>query len=317
MFRRTTLSPSHYAGKWAIPEEEQRNDLKAVNQLGYEYATATDSPEKEARLLKILECFHGYLMKYVIMIVRGTIPPANSRAGRDAKELLRQLAPKGPVMDREQTDDTCKMLHLAFKQMTTEEIYDTLVFCFMKAARKYDPFYTDKVEEVCATINVLPKQFTEQHLLDRVGYDCTGILRALVRKGYPYPESCIPTRFYQHHGFDWHAIEIAAEDDMEGGRIRGGSTITQQLVKNLFFGTSRSFLRKGAEFTLVPVAELVLGKRRILELYLNVVEWGPAVYGAEAACRYYDDSPARKIGRQQAAELAAILPAPLNDGPSA
>ena len=76
------------------------------------------------------------------------------------------------------------MLHLAFKQLTTEEIYDTLVFCFMRAARKYDPFYTDKVEEVCATINVLPKQFTEQHLLDRVGYDCTGILRALVRKGY-------------------------------------------------------------------------------------------------------------------------------------
>ena len=74
-------------------------------------------------------------------------------------------------------------------------------------------------------------------------------------------------RFYEHHGFDWHAMEIAAEDDMEGGRrIRGGSTITQQLVKNLFFGTSRSYLRKGAEFTLVPVAEFVLGKERILEL---------------------------------------------------
>src|SRR5215471_2072800 len=94
-------------------------------------------------------------------------------------------------------------------------------------------------------------------------------------------------RFYQHHGFDWHAMQIAAEDDMEGGRIRGGSTLTQQLVKNLFFGTGRSILRKGAEFTLVPVAELVLGKQRILGLYLNVVEWGPGVYGAESACRYY------------------------------
>jgi len=62
---------------------------------------------------------------------------------------------------------------------------------------------------------------------------------------------------------------------MEGSRIRGGSTLTRQLVKNLFFGTGRSILRKGAEFTLVPVAELVMGKRRILELYLNVVEWGP------------------------------------------
>ena len=122
-------------------------------------------------------------------------------------------------------------------------------------------------------------------------------------------------RFYQHHGFDWHAIEIAAEGDMEGGRIRGGSTITQQLVKNLFFGTGRSFVRKGAEFTLVPVAELVLGKRRILELYLNVVEWGPGVYGAEAASRTYYRTAARGLGRQQAADLAAILPAPLKRRP--
>jgi len=122
-------------------------------------------------------------------------------------------------------------------------------------------------------------------------------------------------RFYQHHGFDWHAIEIAAEGDVEGGRVRGGSTITQQLVKNLFFGTGRSFLRKGAEFTLVPVAEPVLGKRRILELYLNVVEWGPDVYGADSASHYYYRIPARSIGRQQAAELAAILPAPLKRRP--
>ncbi len=122
-------------------------------------------------------------------------------------------------------------------------------------------------------------------------------------------------RFYQHHGFDWHAMEIAAEDDMEGGRIRGGSTLTQQLVKNLFFGTGRSIIRKGAEFTLVPVAELVLGKKRILELYLNVVEWGPGVYGAESACRYYYQSSARDIDRQQSARLAAILPLPLKRRP--
>jgi len=122
-------------------------------------------------------------------------------------------------------------------------------------------------------------------------------------------------RFYQHHGFDWHQIQIAAENDLEGGRTRGASTLTQQLVKNLFFGTGRSFLRKGAEFTLVPVAEFVLGKRRILEIYLNVVEWGPGIYGAESACRYYDGTAARTIGRQQAARLAAILPAPLRRRP--
>jgi len=122
-------------------------------------------------------------------------------------------------------------------------------------------------------------------------------------------------RFYQHHGFDWHEIQIAAEDDLEGGRTRGASTITQQLVKNLFFGTGRSVLRKGAEFSLVPVAELVLGKRRILEIYLNVVEWSPGIYGAESACHHYDGIAARNIGREQAARLAAILPAPLKRRP--
>ena len=122
-------------------------------------------------------------------------------------------------------------------------------------------------------------------------------------------------RFYLHHGFDWHAIQKAAEEDMEGGRMRGGSTLTQQLVKNLFFGTSRSLLRKAAEATLVPVAELVLGKRRILELYLNVVEWGPGVYGAEAASRYHYKTSARNVGREQAARLAAILPSPLKRRP--
>jgi monofunctional biosynthetic peptidoglycan transglycosylase len=122
-------------------------------------------------------------------------------------------------------------------------------------------------------------------------------------------------RFYQHHGFDWDEIQIAAQEDMEGERERGASTLTQQLVKNLFFGTGGSILRKGAEFTLVPVAEFALGKQRILEIYLNVVEWGPGIYGAESACRYYDGSAARNISRQQAARLAAILPAPLKRRP--
>jgi monofunctional glycosyltransferase len=120
--------------------------------------------------------------------------------------------------------------------------------------------------------------------------------------------------FYHHHGFDWQQIQIAAQEDIEGERTRGASTITQQLVKNLFFGAGRSFLRKGVEATLVPVAELFLGKQRILELYLNVVEWGPGIYGAESVCRYYNES-ARTIGRQQSARLAAILPAPLKRRP--
>jgi monofunctional glycosyltransferase len=124
------------------------------------------------------------------------------------------------------------------------------------------------------------------------------------------------SRFYQHHGFDWHEIQIAADEDWEGGRTRGASTITQQLVKNLFFGTGRSILRKGVEFTLVPLAELFLGKQRILEIYLNVVEWGPGIYGADAASHAYDGTAARNTDREQAARLAAILPAPLKRRPA-
>jgi monofunctional biosynthetic peptidoglycan transglycosylase len=122
-------------------------------------------------------------------------------------------------------------------------------------------------------------------------------------------------RFYQHNGFDWHEIEIATQEDLEGERTRGASTLTQQLVKNLFFGTSRSILRKAAEATLVPVAEAVLGKQRILEIYLNVVEWGPGIYGAEWASHIYYGMPARNIGREQAARLAAVLPGPLKRRP--
>ena len=124
-------------------------------------------------------------------------------------------------------------------------------------------------------------------------------------------------RFYQHHGFDWQAMEIAAEGDLNGKRLRGGSTLTQQLVKNLFFGTSRSILRKGAEASLVPVAEMVLGKQRILELYLNEVEFGPGIYGVEAACRSYYGVSARSVDRDEAARLAAVLPDPRRRRPGA
>jgi hypothetical protein len=185
MYRSTFLAPSHYAGKWIIPDEDQRNKLVAVNKLGYAYAIAPDSADKEAKLLKVMELFHGYLMKYLCMIVRGTVPPANSRAGKDAIELLRTLAVRGQKPSKALTDATCKTLHLAFKQQTTEDIYDTLVFCFMKAARQYDPFYADKTKEVCEVISGFPKKpFTVEQLEDRVDFDCIGILRALVRKGF-------------------------------------------------------------------------------------------------------------------------------------
>jgi hypothetical protein len=184
MYRSTLLKSTHYAGQWVVPEKDQRNDLQVVNLLGYAYATSPDGPEKEAKLLQVLEHFHGYLMKYLCMIVRGTVPPAGTYAGRDSKELLRFLAKKGVPPSKELTDRTCKNLHLAFKQQSTEEIYDTLVFCFMTAARKYDPYYADKTRTVCEVVSDLPSEFNRELLEARVGFDCLGLLRSLVGKGF-------------------------------------------------------------------------------------------------------------------------------------
>jgi monofunctional biosynthetic peptidoglycan transglycosylase len=123
-------------------------------------------------------------------------------------------------------------------------------------------------------------------------------------------------RFYQHKGIDWKELRNAMEANLKKGRLgRGGSTISQQLVKNLFLTTHRSVFRKGLEFTLVPIAEFILPKKRILELYLNIIEWGPGVYGAEAASRYHYRISAARLNRERAARLAACIPAPLTRKP--
>jgi monofunctional biosynthetic peptidoglycan transglycosylase len=124
-------------------------------------------------------------------------------------------------------------------------------------------------------------------------------------------------RFYKHHGFDWKELQKVAEKDVEDGKLgRGASTISQQLVKNLFLTTRGSIVRKGIEATLTPPAEFILGKDRILELYLNVIEWGPGIYGAEAAAEAWYHVPAAKLNREQSARLAAILPSPLHRKPA-
>lgn len=117
-------------------------------------------------------------------------------------------------------------------------------------------------------------------------------------------------RFYEHFGIDWQAVEEALEDNRKGRRRRGGSTITQQLVKNLFLTTHSAFWRKALEVPLTFMAELLLSKARILELYLNVIEWGDGVYGAEAAARYHYRKSAKSLDRYQSARLAACVPAP-------
>ena len=117
--------------------------------------------------------------------------------------------------------------------------------------------------------------------------------------------------FTQHDGVDWRAVEQAFKDNLSRGKLaRGGSTITMQLTKNLYLSASRSFLRKGAEFVLTGMMELLLDKRRILEIYLNVAEWGVGIFGIEAAARHYFGVSASQLSDAQSAWLASILPAP-------
>ncbi len=123
-------------------------------------------------------------------------------------------------------------------------------------------------------------------------------------------------RFWSHFGFDLVEMRRAGEEAVGGGRVRGASTITQQLMKNLFGCACRNPIRKVYDLTLTPAAELILGKRRILELYLNEVEWGDGIFGVEAAARHYYGVSAKQLSRTQAAGLAALLPNPLRRTPA-
>jgi len=118
-------------------------------------------------------------------------------------------------------------------------------------------------------------------------------------------------RFCSHYGIDWEEIRDALDEADDLSEARGGSTITQQLAKNLFLWGGRSYLRKALEFPLALWIDLVLPKRRILEIYLNIAEWGPSgQFGVETGARYAFGKPARELSAREAATLAAILPNP-------
>jgi monofunctional biosynthetic peptidoglycan transglycosylase len=118
-------------------------------------------------------------------------------------------------------------------------------------------------------------------------------------------------KFFGHQGVDWAALQESVEKNLEKGRFaRGGSTITQQLAKNLFFGTRKSLVRKVREMVVTTWMESDLSKRRILELYLNLIEWGDGIYGAEAAARRYYGKAAADLDVDEAAGLAAMIPNP-------
>ncbi len=116
--------------------------------------------------------------------------------------------------------------------------------------------------------------------------------------------------FTDHFGFDWHAIEKAVQHNEHSRRKRGASTVSQQTAKNLFLWSSRSWTRKGLEAWFTLLLEAGWSKRRILEVYLNIVEFGDGVYGAEAAARTYFGKPAKRLTPSEAALLAAVLPNP-------
>jgi monofunctional biosynthetic peptidoglycan transglycosylase len=124
------------------------------------------------------------------------------------------------------------------------------------------------------------------------------------------------SRFVEHDGFDWDGIRKAYEKNVrEGEVVAGGSTITQQLAKNLFLSGERAFWRKAQEAAITVMLEIIMDKRRIFELYLNVIEWGEGVFGAEAAARYHFGVSASELAPEQAARLAAMVPSPRRYAP--
>jgi monofunctional biosynthetic peptidoglycan transglycosylase len=122
-------------------------------------------------------------------------------------------------------------------------------------------------------------------------------------------------RFTAHEGVDWDAVQKAYEENIRRGHpVKGGSTISQQLAKNLFLSSEKSYLRKAQELIITAMLEFAWDKRRILEVYLNVVEWGDGIFGAEAAARHYYGVSASQVGPEQAARMAAFLPSPKRYG---
>lgn len=117
-------------------------------------------------------------------------------------------------------------------------------------------------------------------------------------------------RFFEHKGFDWEAIQKALKHNERSRRVRGGSTISQQVAKNVFLWPQRSWLRKGLEAYFTALIELTWSKKRIMEVYLNVVELGNGIYGVESAARHFYKKPAQKLNASEAALMAAVLPNP-------
>ena len=189
MHRSFSLTKRHYAGNWQLRDVEDRHDRTEVNKLAFEFATTDDSMRREDLQLQLLECFHGYLLKYLNMIIFGQLPLLSAPAGKDARAFLKLLLAKRPD-SLENLRDTCKTLHLAFKdQTTTDDVYDTLVFLFLRVCAHYDPLYPKKTEKVCKFIESQPSNtlIRAVELAPAVGFDPAGCIRILVRGAFLAP----------------------------------------------------------------------------------------------------------------------------------
>ena len=204
-------------------------------------------------------------------------------------------------------------------------IYEVITFPRISNLRTEDPATTSMIEHRLTEARAEQREPRKYMIWTPIEQISPNLARAVLAGE--------DTHFFQHNGFDWDAIQKAWDDGMaEGEREakeegdydpndwippmpsfkRGASTITQQLAKNLYLSEDRNFLRKGREALYTYFLERDLSKKRILELYLNVIEWGDGVYGAEAASRTYFNKSASSLSPQEAAYLAAMIPSPLN-----
>jgi monofunctional glycosyltransferase len=182
-------------------------------------------------------------------------------------------------------------------------LYHLWIFLHITWWIKFNPSSTSFMD---ARLAVMQKENPEAKLKHRwVAYSkiSNNLKRAVIASE--------DAKFLQHEGFDWQGIENAYKKNIKKGKlVAGGSTITQQLAKNLFLSSNRSFFRKFEEVIITLMLEKMLSKQRIYEIYLNVIEWGNGVFGAEAAARHYYNKGAHSLSTTQAAKLAVMVPNP-------
>jgi hypothetical protein len=180
------LPSHHYASKWS--QDHEIRDFDVVTDVGVRYANCADPTKKEELLLELVRYFHSYTFKYVGMILSGTLPMIGERVNEDAKQMLRMFLPAGVKPTGFVLAKTARTLYLAFKGQDTEEVYNVLVGCLIKALGKYDPNYVAKVKKAAGAVDSLisprVKMVTAKQISEVAGFNCTRICRMLVRRGH-------------------------------------------------------------------------------------------------------------------------------------